>query len=85
MKSFQYEIKDELGLHARPAGMLVKEAKKFVSVIKLSKDDKTVVASQLLMLMSMGVKKGDVVTLTMEGNDENEAYNAIETFFRDNL
>lgn len=40
MKSFEYTIKDELGIHARPAGMLVKEAKNFASECTITKDGK---------------------------------------------
>ncbi len=85
MKTFNYTIKDELGLHARPAGLLVKEAKKFESKITLTKDDRTVSATQMMMIMSMGIKKDAEVTITVEGPDEEEAYAAIEKFFRENL
>lgn len=54
MKSFEYTIKDELGIHARPAGMLVKEAKKFASECTITKDGKTKKLTQLMMLMSVG-------------------------------
>ena len=84
MKSFTYTINDELGLHARPAGLLVKEAKKFQSKITLTKETKTVSATQLMMIMSMGVKKGAEVTITVDGADE-EAYAAMEKFFQENL
>ncbi len=85
MKTFNYTIKDELGLHARPAGLLVKEAKKFESKITLTKDDRTVSATQMMMIMSMGIKKDAEVTITVEGPDEEEAYAAIEKFFQENL
>jgi len=81
MKSFKFVVKDELGIHARPAGIIAKEAKKFQSTIKITKGEKTVTASQLLMLMSLGVRKGEEVIITVEGSDENEAYVAIETLF----
>ena len=41
MKNFEYTIKDELGIHARPAGMLVKEAKKYQSKITITKEGKS--------------------------------------------
>ena len=47
MKSFSYTVKDELGIHARPAGMLVKEVKNFQSKVTLEKDGKSVDASRL--------------------------------------
>ena len=57
MKTFDYTIKDELGIHARPAGLLVKEAKKFTSDCTITKDGKTKKLTQLMMLMSLGVKE----------------------------
>ncbi|MGN0512435.1 MAG: HPr family phosphocarrier protein [Lachnospiraceae bacterium] len=85
MKSFTYEINDELGLHARPAGLLVKEAKKFESKITLTKGEKTVSATQLMMIMGMAVKKGAEVTVSADGADEDAAIEAMEKFFKENL
>ena len=56
MKSFEYAITDELGIHARPAGMLVKEVKKFDAKITLSAKGKTMDAGKLMMIMGMGIK-----------------------------
>ena len=59
MKTFSYTIKDEVGIHARPAGLLVKKAKEFESKITLEKGGKTAEATKLMAVMSMGVKCGD--------------------------
>lgn len=85
MKSFSYTVKDELGIHARPAGMLVKEVKNFQSKVTLEKDGKSVDASRLMAVMGMGVKKDQTVTVTVEGNDEDAACEAIKAFFETNL
>ena len=85
MKSFSYTVKDELGIHARPAGMLVKEVKNFQSKVTLEKDGKTVDASRLMAVMGMGVKKDQTVTVTVEGDDEDTACDAIKAFFETNL
>ncbi len=85
MKTFTYTVKDELGIHARPAGMLVKEVKNFQSKVMLEKDGKTVDASRLMAVMSMGVKQGQTVTITVEGEDEDAAYEAVKAFFESNL
>lgn len=85
MKTFEYKINDELGIHARPAGILAKEAKKFSSVCMIEKGEKSVKLSQLMMLMSLGVKQGDVVKVTAEGEDEDVAIEALEKFFNENL
>ena len=86
MKQFVYTIHDPLGIHARPAGMLVKEAKAFAdTVVTITKNGTTVKATQLMKLMSLGVKKGDVVTVAAEGADEDAAIIAISNFFQNNL
>ncbi len=85
MKTFTYTVKDELGIHVRPAGLLAKEAKKFESVIKIKKNEKEVMASQLIMLMSLGVKKGETVDVTIDGVDEELAFDTIQLFFQENL
>ena len=85
MKSFEYTIKDELGIHARPAGMLVKEAKKFASECTITKDGKTKKLTQLMMLMSLGVKQGDTVTVAANGEDEDAAIETLKAFFEANL
>lgn len=85
MKSFEYVVKDELGIHARPAGLLTKEAKKFSSKIILEKEDKEADAGKLLAIMALGVKKDMTVTVTVEGEDEDAAFSAMQEFFNENL
>ncbi len=85
MKEFKYVITDEVGIHARPAGLLVKKAKEFTSTITISKGDKSAKATALMKLMGMGVKKGDEVTVQVEGDDEEAAAAAIEAFLKENL
>ena len=85
MKSFSYTVKDELGIHARPAGMLVKEVKNFKSKVTLEKDGKVIDAARLMAVMSMGVKKDQTVTITVEGTDEDAAYDSLKSFFETNL
>ena len=85
MKSFEYTINDELGIHARPAGLLAKEAKKFESECTITKDGKTKKLSQLMMLMSLGVKQGDTVTVAADGADDDTAIAELKAFFEANL
>ena len=85
MKTFEYTIKDELGIHARPAGLIVKEAKKFESECTITKDGKTKKLTQIMMLMSLGVKQGDTVTVSVDGADEDAAVASLKEFFENNL
>lgn len=86
MKEFTYTITDPLGIHARPAGLLAKTAKAYGdTVVTVTKDDTTVKASQLMKLMSLGVKQGNEITVTAEGPAEEEAAAAMKKFFEENL
>ena len=86
MKQFNYVINDPLGLPARPAGLLAKLAKPYAdTVISVTKGDKTVKASQLMKLMSLAAKNGDEVTVTVEGPEEEAAFEAVKAFFDANL
>lgn len=85
MKEFEFTIKDELGIHARPAGLLVKEAAKFTSDVKITKGDKTVDAKRIIGVMSLGTKQGETIKVQVEGEDEAEAIVALENFLNENL
>lgn len=86
MKEFTYTITDPLGIHARPAGLLAKTAKGFGdTTVTVTKGGTTVKASQLMKLMSLGVKQGDAVTVAAEGPAEDAAIAAMEKFFQENL
>lgn len=85
MKSFEYTITDPVGIHARPAGMLVKEVKNYASSVTIVKGDKKADAKKLMILMSLGVKCGETVTVEVEGADEETAAASLETFFKENL
>ncbi len=86
MKQFQYTVKDPLGIHARPAGMLAKLAKGYKdTVITITKEETTVKASQLMKLMGLAVKQGVEVTVAAEGSAEEEAIAAVRKFFEENL
>ena len=85
MKKIVYTVKDELGIHVRPAGLLVKEIQKYESDVTIEKNGKSVSGRKLMALMGLGIKGGDTVTVTVEGSDEDIAVVSMETFFRNNL
>jgi len=85
MKQFTYIIKDEIGLHARPAGLLTKEAKKYQSTVTLACNGKSASAGKLMEIMKMCVKHGDRVEVSVEGPDEDTACEELQKFFRENL
>ena len=85
MKEFQYTVKDACGIHARPAGLLVKTVKGFASSATLEKDGKSCDMRKLMALMGMGVKQGETVTIKVEGDDEEAAAAAIQKFLTENV
>lgn len=85
MKEFTYVITDTEGIHARPAGELVKKAKEFTSMVSISKDGKKADAKKLFGLMGLGVKQGMEILVQTEGEDEEAAAAALEAFLKENL
>lgn len=85
MKKFNYVIKDAIGIHARPAGLLAKEAKKYESTITIRKGEKTAEARKLMALMGLAVKCGDEVEISVDGADEEQAFAEMKEFFENNL
>lgn len=85
MKEFNYTITDPQGIHARPAGVLVKEAAKYQSSITIEKDGKSGDAKRIFAVMGLAVKCGNTVTVKVDGPDEEEAAKEIETFLKTNL
>ena len=82
MTAFEYTITDSIGIHARPAGMLAKEAAKFKSKVFLHFGDKKADARRLIAIMG---KHGNTVRVEVEGEDEAEAAAQLEAFFKANL
>lgn len=85
MMAFEFTINDPMGLHARPAARLVKEAAKYASRIVLEANGKAVEATRLMALMGLRVKAGETVKVTVEGEDEAACAEALKQFFADNL
>ena len=85
MTKVRYIITDELGIHARPAGQLVKEASNFKCKIEAGTPNKMVDARRIMGVMGLAVKKGDVLTMSFDGEDESEAAKVIEAFLKANL
>ncbi|MCC8098064.1 MAG: HPr family phosphocarrier protein [Eubacterium sp.] len=85
MTSFNYVITDEVGIHARPAGLLVKAAKALSSKVVIKNGAKSADATKLMALMGLGVKKGNEVTVEVTGANEAADAAEIKAFFENNL
>ncbi len=85
MKEFNYTITDPEGIHARPAGELVKVCKEFSSKITLIKDGKSGDCKKIFGIMALAVKGGNEITMTFEGEDEEAAFDKVSEFMKANM
>ena len=85
MKEFKHIINDPLGMHARPAGMLVKAAAPYTSSITVKAPTGSADARRLMALMRLAAKQGMELTVTIDGPDEEKASTELQAFFRANL
>lgn len=85
MRTFTYCIQDELGLHARTAGLLAVMAEDYKSMIVIDNGQKRENVKRLMAVMGMRIKKGQTLTVIVEGEDEDTAVTAVEAFFHTNL
>ena len=85
MQQIKHVINDPLGMHARPAGLLVKTAAPFSSRITVSTPAGAADARRLMALMCLAAKKDTEMTITIEGTDEVQAASALRAFLDANL
>ena len=82
MKQFTYEVRDELGLHARVATELVNRLQDSESNVTLQDGSKTADAKKMFSLMALCVQQGDMLTFTIEGGDEEALSRELRDFCR---
>ena len=80
MRSFMYTIKNPVGLHARHAGLLVRETEQYLSEVTVAKGGRSANGKSVLGLMGLGVKQGDVISVSLEGPDEDAAAAQLKAF-----
>lgn len=85
MKTIVYTITDELGIHARPAGLLARQAQQFKSEMTMKKGDKDADLRKIFAVMGLNVKKDNVIEIDISGPDEGAAADAIGSFLEANL
>lgn len=84
MTSIKAIIVDPVGLHARPASILTKEASKFTSEIKIKSGEKEGNLKSIMNIMALAIKTNTEVEIQATGTDEKEAIVAIETAMKEN-
>lgn len=84
MKSFDYTIQDPVGMHARPAGRLAREAAATHSAVTVVKGEKKADTRRLMALMGLGIRQGDAIRVEVEGPDEEQAAAALKRFLAEN-
>lgn len=86
MEKFDYKFENDFGLHARPAGVLVKTAKNFKSNITVVKGDgNRASAKGLFALLGLKIEGGDTVSVEAEGEDEAQAIKSLKCLFENNF
>jgi len=73
----EIEIKNKLGLHARPAAMFVRIANQFSSEITVEKDNEQVNGKSIMGLMMLAAGCGSILNVTAQGDDANDALKAL--------
>lgn len=85
MITFDYTIKDELGIHVRPAGQLAQICKPKLSKCYISLDGKDAEITKLFAVMALAVKCGDTITIKIDGSDEEQTADEVKAFLAENL
>lgn len=85
MVSFTWKVRDPLGLHAKTAGLLVREALKCSSEVRLKKDEKEGNAKLIFHVMTLNVHEGDEVEVMVSGEHEAEEAAALKEFYQENI
>ena len=85
MTKINYKVKDEVGIHARPAGLLVKFVTGLSSTVTMKKGDKGVDAKRLFGIMGLAVKCGDTVAFELDGANAAADAVALEKFCKENF
>lgn len=78
-------IQNPVGLHARPATFFIQKANEFKASIWIEMGERRINAKSLLGVLSLGIDKGTMVTLSAEGEDEEEAINGLVQLISSNF
>ncbi len=78
-------VKNQVGLHARPATFFIQKSNEFKSSIWVEKEERRVNAKSLLGVLSLGITKGTEITIITDGTDEKEAIDALESLVESNF
>ena len=85
MYTREITVKNEVGLHARPATYFIQKANEFKSGIWVEKEERRVNAKSLLGVLSLGIVKGTNIALIADGSDEKEAVDALVSLIQNNF
>ena len=85
MQKFTYIVTDSIGIHVRLAGRLARKVKNYTSSVMIKKGVKTGDAKKIMMLVALGIKCGDEITVEVTGVDEATVTSELEEFFKENI
>lgn len=85
MREFEFVVTLELGIHARPAGLIAAEMRRYSSEITLSKGFYTADGKKIFQIMGLKARLGDTVRVSISGENEETEYSSIKSWFINNL
>lgn len=85
MQIIEHTVQNPEGIHARPAGKLVKEAQRYASAVTLRKGQSTADLKRLFAVMGLAVKQGTPVIVEITGEDEQQAAQELRAFLQENF
>ncbi len=86
MESFEFKIKDEKGMHMRPAGIISEIAAEFPCDITIKKEgEKAIGAKSVFAIMSLAIKQGEIITIVCNGEREKDASSKLKDFLENNM
>jgi phosphocarrier protein HPr len=85
MREITLTLRNQVGLHARPAALFAQAAKNFKSTLSVRKEDRTVDANSILSVLTLGAGSGAVITIRANGDDEELAIAQLQKLIESNF
>ena len=85
MKSFKHIVRDPMGIHARPAGVMVKMLSSLPCEVTLEANGKKASGKKIIGIMGLGVKCGQSIEVFVDGEKEEEIVETLKKFFAENF
>ena len=85
MKTIDFTVKNQVGLHGRPASLFVKTSQRYDSNITITFEEKTVNAKSIISVLGLGVTKGANISIAADGADADDALKSLKELVENNF